>query len=232
MSEQTPAPGRRIGRPPAPAEDDATRISTRATIPPPEEEQLVYRADPDEVIGARRAGFDLPATIGGALAALGSFLLLSAIVGAVVGSIGYQADVDGRDLGIGGLIAGLVVLLLACLIGGWVAGRMARRRGGAHGLGAALWLVLLAAGLAALAAVAGDDLDVRNRVGLPDWFSSDALGTAAIITGVVALALMLVGGYLGGRWGERRGHTDEVELVEHRSAVRRHSGGIVAEGHR
>lgn len=35
-----------------------------------------------------------------------------------------------------------------------------------------------------------------------DWLSSDALGTAAIITGVVALVLVLSAGWLGGRLGE------------------------------
>jgi hypothetical protein len=205
--------------------------ATRATIPPPDAERVVYRADPAQVEGARRARFDLPATLGGALAALGAFVLLSALVGAVVGSIGYQADVDDSDLGIGGLIAGLAVLFVACLLGGWVAGRIARRRGGLHGLVAVLWLVVLAAAVAALAALFGDDLDVRDRLGLPSWFDSDALGVAALITGLVALALMLLGGYLGGKWGERH-RQDEVELVEHRSAVRRHPGGIVAEGRR
>jgi hypothetical protein len=229
MSKETTTPGRRARQDaPSRAADDPTR----ATIPPPDEQRIVYRADPNEVTGARRSAFDLPATVAGALAALGTFVLLSAIVGGVVGSIGYQAGVEGRDLGIGGLVAGLVVLFVACLVGGWVAGRMARRRGGVHGLVAAVWLVALAAVIAALAALAGDDLDVRDRVGLPGWFDSDALGTAAIITGVLALVLMLLGGYLGGRWGERRAHTHQVELVEHRTGVRRRAGGIVAEGHR
>jgi hypothetical protein len=230
MTEDTPARRR-----PSDPGTTASRSSdgTRATIPPPEEERLVYRAeDHDDVVGARRSGFDLPATVAGALAALGTFVLLSALVGGVIGSIGYQADVDGRDLSIGGLVAGLVVLLLACLVGGWVAGRMARRKGALHGLVAVLWLVLLAAALAVLAAVAGDDLDVRERVGLPDWFSSDALGTAAIITGLVALALMLLGGWLGGRLGERHRQAGDVQLVEHRSGVRTHPGGIIAEGRR
>lgn len=207
---------------------------SRPTIPPPADEQVVYRADADRaaVVGAQRPGFDILATIAGALAALGTFVLLSAIVGAIVGSIGYQRGVDGDDLGIGGLIAGLVVLFIACLVGGWVAGRLARRRGGLHGLVAALWLVVLAAVIAALAAVFGDDLDVRDQVGLPDWFNSDALGTTAIITGIIALALMLLGGWLGGRLGEKHQQTDRVELVGHRAGVRRHEGGIIAEGHR
>jgi hypothetical protein len=208
-------------------------VEQRATIPAPLDEQVVYRAQPgDEFVGARRSGFDLPATLGGALAALGALVLLSSLLGAAIGSIGYQTDVDGQDLSIGGLIGGLVVLLLSCLVGGWVAGRMARRRGGLHGLVAALWLVLLAAVLAALAAVAGDNYDVKDRVGLPNWFSEDAVAPAAIGTGMLAVALMLLGGWLGGRIAERRRVSDSVEVVETRHSVAERAGGIQARGGR
>jgi hypothetical protein len=188
----------------------------------------VYRLEGPEVVGTDRKRFDLPATLGGALAALGAFVLLSGLIGAVVGAIGYQSGIDGNDLSVGGLIGGLVALFLACLAGGWVAGRLARYRGGLHGLAAVLWIVLLAAVLAALAAIAGSRLDARDRVGLPDWFSSDSLGTAAIISGLVGLALALLGGWLGGRLGERHRQSAAVEVVEQRKAVRRRPGGIVA----
>ena len=222
--------------------DDAARhvpvdngpTESRATIPAPNAEQIVYRADPgDEVVGARRPGFDVPATLGGALAGLGTFVLLSSLLGAAIGSIGFQTDVDGEDLSIGGLIAGLVVLFLSCLVGGWVAGRIARRRGGLHGLVAALWLVLLAAALAALAAVAGDKYDVTERVGLPRWFDEDAVAPAAIGTGLLALALMLLGGWLGGKLAERHRDAAAVDVVETRRAVAERAGGIQArEGRR
>lgn len=203
-------------------------VTERSTIPPPAEEQVIYRANPDDdVRGAERSRFDIPATIAGALAALGALLLLSSILGAVVGTIGYQTGVDGQDLSIGGLIAGLVVLFIAALVGGWVAGRMARRRGALHGLVAMLWLVLLAVLLAVLAAVAGDKYDVRDRVGLPNWFSGDAVGPAAIITGLLAVALLLLGGWLGGRWGDRGRTEAPVEVVETRRAVRQRRGGII-----
>jgi putative membrane protein (TIGR04086 family) len=199
----------------------------RTTIPAPPTEQTVYRADAtDGVVGATRRTFDLPATIAGALAALGTLVLLSSLLGAVVGSIGYQTDVDDQDLSIGGLIAGLVVLFLACLVGGWVAGRIARHKGGLHGLVSVLWLVALAAILAALAAVAGDEYDVTERVGLPSWFDSDALAPAAIGTGLLALALALLGGWLGGRLGERHERDSGVALVETRHAVSERPGGI------
>ncbi|WP_182525286.1 TIGR04086 family membrane protein [Nocardioides dongkuii] len=206
--------------------------SPPTSIPRPDDEQVVFRADPDrEVVGASRArGFDLLATIGGALAALGTLVLLSSLLG-TIGTIGFQRGVEDDDLSIAGLIGGLVVLALACLVGGWVAARMARRRGPLHGLVAIVWLVVLAALLALLAAVAGDDADVQEQVGLPGWFSSDALGTAALITGLIALALMLLAGWLGGKLGDRH-RDDTVQVVETRRRVRNHDGGITAEENR
>ncbi len=106
----------------------------RTSIPRPPDEQVVYRAqDERDVAGASRTGFDVSATIGGALAALGTLLLLSSLLGAILGAIGYQTGVEGQELSVGGLIAGLVALLLALLtgllalglmlLGGWLGGR-------------------------------------------------------------------------------------------------------------
>ena len=212
----------------APDQHQDQHQDTKHTIPKPADEEFVYRVDDKaEVVGAGKPKFDVPATIAGALATLGTFLLLSSIIGAIVGTIGYQSDVEGQDLGIGGLVAGLVVLFLSCLVGGWVAGRIARHHGARHGLVSPLWLLLVAAVLALLAAVLGDDFDVTERVGLPSWFSRDAMTTGAIITGLIALALMLLGGWLGGRLADRHHQHTSVAVVETRRAVRERPGGIV-----
>lgn len=211
---------------------DPALDQTRTTIPPPSDEEVVFRADTSDVARAvHRKKFDLLATLGGALAALGTLLLLSSLVAAVAGTIGYQTGVDDRDLSVGGLIGGLVVLFVACLVGGWVAGRIAHHHGALHGLVAVAWLVVLAAVFAALAAVFGDDLDVTDEVGLPTWFSQDAFTVTAIITGLVALALALLAGWLGGKLADRHRHDENVTLVETRRSVREHPGGIV-EGRR
>ncbi|QCW49329.2 hypothetical protein FE634_00875 [Nocardioides dongxiaopingii] len=219
-------------RPPTDGDDHDARSDgvdgTASTLAPPPDEQVVYRAGEADVgRPARRRRIDVPATLGGAVAALGTLLLLSSLVTAAVGTIGYQTGVEDRDLSIGGLVGGLVVLLLACLVGGWAAGRIARHHGGLHGLVAVLWLVLLAGVLAALAAIFGDDLDVTGDVRLPDWFSPDAFTAAAITTGVVALALSLLGGWLGGRLADRHRHEETVAVVETRRKVRERPGGIV-----
>jgi uncharacterized membrane protein len=180
------------------------------------------------VVGAGRSTFDIPATIAGALATLGTLVLLSSLLSAAIGTIGYQSGIDGDDLSVGGLVAGLVVLFLSCLVGGWVAGRVARNRGALHGLVHPVWLLLLAGLLALLGAMFGDDLaDATERVGLPSWFSEDALTTAAIISGLAALALMFLGGWLGGKLAERHRSHESVAVVETRRAVSERPGGIV-----
>ena len=172
-------------------------------------DQGVHVTDARDDIGLREArsrfgGIDIPATLAGMLAALGTTVLLGGLL-AGAGSYGYQLGRDNvtDELSIGGLIGGLVTLLLAFPIGGWVAGRVARYDGGRNGLVTALWFVLLAAATAALGAWAGDKYDVFRNVNLPQWFDSDAYTGAAIATGLRALAVMLGAGWLGGRWGER-----------------------------
>lgn len=212
-------------QPPRPPQPSPT--VSRDTNSRPPDDRRVYRVDEhDTVVGARRRGFDLPATLAGSLAALGTLLLLASIAGAI-GSVGYQSGLEDGDVSIGGLIAGLVILLLAGLVGGWVAARIARRRGALHGLVAVLWLIVLAAVLAGLGAIAGDSFDIGDDVGLPDWFNDDNFTLGAIITGAVALLLLLLGGFLGGRLGDRRRHDQAVALVETRHAVSEHPGGIV-----
>lgn len=231
------APGRRVrddaeGTAVPPTAGGASRVETdasRSTIPKPADEELVYRVDDKtEVVGAERRSFDLPATIGGALAALGTLLVLTSLLSALGGTIGFDSGLDDSELAIGSVIGALVALLLSCLVGGWVAGRIARHHEPKHGLVAPLWLLLLAAVLAGLAAVVGDEFNVTEKVGLPNWFSRDALTTGAIVTGLLALALMLLGGWLGGKLAERQHRKDSsVAVVQAKHAVRERPGGIV-----
>ncbi|MBA2575741.1 MAG: hypothetical protein H0V05_03715 [Euzebyaceae bacterium] len=160
-------------------------------------------------VGVREAqrrfgGLDVPATLAGMLTALGLTVLLSGLV-AAAGTFSYQLGLRGatEDVSAAGLVAGLVVLVLAFLAGGWVAGRMARYDGGRNGLTTALWFFVLAAALSALGAVFGERYDVFRGAALPQWFSADALTPAALASGLVALVAMLVAGWFGGKAGER-----------------------------
>jgi hypothetical protein len=174
------------------------------------------------VAEARRrfGGVDVPATLAGMLAGLGTAVVLAGLLGAA-GSVGYQKGVTGIDeLSRGGLLGGLATLFVAFLVGGWVAGRVARYNGGLNGLLTALWFVLLAAAIAGIGAWLGGEYNVFRDVRLPQWFSKDALGTTAVLTGVVALAVMLLAGWLGGRLGERyHRRADEVVASTRAGAV-------------
>lgn len=152
------------------------------------------------VAEARRrfGGLDWPAAIAGMLAAVGTLVILSGLVGAA-GSVGYRYGASDEDLSIGGFVAGLVVLLLAFFVGGWVAGRVARYDGGRNGIMAAVLFLVLAAGLAALGAWLGDNYNLfSSRPDLPNWFSGQDLGLAAIATAAIAALVALVAGWLGG----------------------------------
>ncbi len=164
---------------------------------------------------SRFGGVDVPATLAGAMAALGTAVLLAGVL-AGAGSYGYQLGLDdaARELTVGGLIGGLATLLIAFLVGGWVAGRVARYDGGRNGLLTAVWFVLLAAVTAAFGAWAGDRYDVFGNVNLPQWFDADALTGPAIATGLLALAVMLGAGWAGGKLGERY-HRRADSVVAH-----------------
>lgn len=100
-------------------------------------------------------GFSITSALAGVLVAYGAFAILVALAAAVVGAVGYKTDLstDWERLGTtGGLIvAGL--LLLAYLFGGYVAGRMARRNGLAHGAAVAVLGLVVVGVVAALAAI-------------------------------------------------------------------------------
>ena len=171
----------------------------------------------------RFGGIDVPASLVGMLTALALLVLLGGLVGAAVGAIGYQTGLDRddvEDISLASLIGGLVVLFLSYLVGGWTAGRIARYDGPRNGLMTAIWTLLLAAVLSALAAWLGDEYDVLRNRELPQWFSTDALTTAAIVSGVVAVATMIVAAVLGGAWGERYHRRADATIAS------THEGGV------
>ncbi len=153
----------------------------------------------------RFGGVDIPASLVGMLTALSTIIILAGLVGATVGVVGYQTGLEENadDLSIGSLIGGVAILFVAYLIGGWAAARIARYDGARNGFATGVWTLIFAAILAALGAWAGAEYDVFENVQLPQWFDADALTTAAIISGIAAVAAMFAGGILGGLWGER-----------------------------
>ena len=187
------------------------------------------RADVGVAEARRRfGGIDVPASLVGMLTALAFLVLFAGLVGAAIGTVGYQTGLDGNEeeLSIASLAGGVVALFLAYLLGGWTAARIARYDGVRNGLMTGVWTIVLAAVASGLAAWLGSEYDVLRNVDLPQWFSRDALATGAIVSGIVAVATMLAAGALGGGWGERFHRRADQAIVATRS------GGIGLETER
>ena len=114
-----------------------------------------------------------------------------------------EQRLGGRWAPTGGLVvAGL--LLLAYLFGGYVAGRMARRNGLAHGAGVLVLGVVIVGAVAALARSSGgaDTIaDNLRSLGIPT--TADEYGEAGTVAGIASLVAIVVGSLLGGALGER-----------------------------
>lgn len=156
---------------------------------------------------------DAGAALSGMFAALGALSFLGALIAAGANTLDYQLNmiVEGEVLEstlIGSAVA-LGVVFLAFLFGGWVAGRMAKFDGAINGLGAGLWLLVLAAIFALLGALVGPEFNAFGAAGLPDWFSSIRSDfRTPLAFGILAafIVVVLLGGYLGGRAGEAFNH--------------------------
>jgi MFS family permease len=161
---------------------------------------------------ARFGGIKWGAAFFGWLSANGLAVILIALLSAAGVALGLAQNVDTTDeaanqaaeIGIGGGIAVLVVLFLAYLAGGYVAGRMARFDGARQGL--AVWLVglIVVVVLAAAGALLGAKYNVLEQLNLPRIpIDEGTATTAGIITLVAILLVTLLGAVLGGKLGER-----------------------------
>ena len=175
----------------------------------------VSRGTASEAVAAQRAvfgGIKWGAAFFGWLSANGLAVLLVALLSAAGVALGLAQGVDSADeaaeqvetLGIGGGIAVLVVLFLAYLAGGYVAGRMARFDGARQGV--AVWLIglLVVLVLAAAGAILGAQYNVLQQLNLPRIpIDEGTATTAGIVTLVAILLVTLLGALIGGKVGER-----------------------------
>ncbi|WP_324273441.1 hypothetical protein [Blastococcus brunescens] len=175
----------------------------------------VSRATPREAVAAQRAvfgGIKWGAAFFGWLSANGLAVLLVALLSAAGVALGLAQGVDTADeaaeqadaIGIGGGIAILVVLFLAYLAGGYVAGRMSRFDGARQGL--AVWLIglVVVLVLAAAGALLGAQYNVLQQLNLPRIpIDEGTATTAGIITLLAILLATLLGALIGGKLGER-----------------------------
>lgn len=166
----------------------------------------------DRMAFAREAGLgraSLPSAVAGTMVAYGTFVVLLALVGGIaarLASSGSSSLVpnDWQDLGTGAGIGVAVLLGLAYLFGGYVAGRMARRGGLVNGILVFVLGVAVAAGVAAIVGTRADSGSiVRNlrNVGVPT--SGKEWSQVGTVAGIAALVAMLVGAVMGGVLGER-----------------------------
>jgi hypothetical protein len=169
-----------------------------------------YESSGDRASLAREAGvgkLSFISVLAGVLVAYGAFAVLAALVGAVATAIGLSNDLSRNDwarLGTGSAIAAAVVLLLAYLFGGYVAGRMARRAGLLNGLAVFVLAIVLIAAVGAIAASQADADSIRanlRSLGIPT--SGTEWGDIGTLAGIASLAAMLLGALLGGVLGER-----------------------------
>jgi len=160
----------------------------------------------------RFGGIKWGAAFFGWLSANGLAVLLIAAISAAGVAIGLTQGVPSTEeatsnaggIGIGGGIALLVVLFLAYLAGGYVAGRMSRFDGLRQGV--AVWVIglLVVIVLAVLGAVFGSKYNVLSQLNLPRIpIDEGTATTAGIIALVAVLVVTLLGAVLGGKLGER-----------------------------
>ncbi|WP_233491641.1 hypothetical protein [Blastococcus sp. TBT05-19] len=162
---------------------------------------------------ARFGGIKWGAAFFGWLSANGLAVILIALLSAAGVALGLSQGVSSADeaadevttgIGIGGGIAVLVVLFLAYLAGGYVAGRMSRFDGARQGI--AVWVIglLVVLALAAAGAILGAQYNVLQQLNLPRIPVDEGTATTAgIITLVAILLITLLGAILGGKLGER-----------------------------
>jgi hypothetical protein len=155
-------------------------------------------------------GINWGAAFFGWLVAIGVAALLTAILAAAGAAVGLydtsQSDAVNatEEIGVGGGIALLVVLMIAYYAGGYVAGRMSRFDGGRQGLGTWIIGLVVTLLLAGAAVVLGDQYNVLEQLNLP----SLPVGDSTLATGgIIALVAIVLGSILaamsGGKMGER-----------------------------
>jgi hypothetical protein len=159
----------------------------------------------------RYGGVKIGSAFFGWLTAMGTAVILTALVAAAGAAVGLgtngspsqaadAATQNATTVGIVGAIALIVVMLIAYYCGGYVAGRMARFDGAKQGIAVWVWAVVIAIVIAIIAAIAGAQFNVMANVnGFPRIPVNEGdLTTASIITAVLVAVASLVGAILGG----------------------------------
>jgi hypothetical protein len=180
----------------------------------PVEPGNTLREDVVEREEERFGGVKIGSAFFGWLTAMGTAVLLTALIAATGAAVGLGSDLEevtdaaaenAETVGIVGAIALIVVMLVAYYCGGYVAGRMARFNGAKQGVAVWVWAVVIAIVVAILAAIGGANFNILANVnGFPRIpIDEGDLTTAGIITAILVAVASLVGAVLGGLAGMR-----------------------------
>jgi hypothetical protein len=178
---------------------------------------------PAERLLAARGGVSVPAVLTGVVVSIGTFFLLSALLGGFLAMAGVDADdlEGGADAGLGAGIALVAAFFISYLWGGYTAGRMGRGAGFVNGLLVPFLALLVGAAIGGIVVALGTTAELNlpfstNRLPLEDDYVIDwtvGLGAAALI------AMFLggtIGGMLGSRWHTKLERRVASEYVESR----------------
>ncbi len=183
---------------------DARTVETRPVDARPVDTQPV---DTRTVVAAQRSrfgGIKWGSAFFGWLAAMGTAVLLGALVTLVAAATGTAVApgvvVPAQGNGLLGVVVTLAVVFVAYYCGGYVAGRMARFGGAKQGVAVWLWSIVGSVVVGLVGLVAGDRIGAAY--GLPRLVVDPSGWTVAGVVAVaVALVVALVGAALGGLGG-------------------------------
>ncbi|GAA0975896.1 hypothetical protein ENKNEFLB_03655 [Nocardioides aquaticus] len=195
-------------------------MTTQPTPTGPEPVAPVRTEDRKTVVAREKdafGGVKIGSAFFGWLVATGMTVVLTALLAAVAGGLNLVSspealsdaaranNVSTDEIGWGAAVVVLVVVFLAYLAGGYVAGRMARFNGLKQGAAVFGWSVLIAVVVALLGAVAGAQFNVLSEINsfpnIPSSLEGLSLQGIVVLVGVVVVAL--VGAMLGGLTGMR-----------------------------
>ncbi len=166
-------------------------------------------------------GLDLPAAFVGMLASIALLAILSGIAAAVGSATWDVQDAlsNADNTTVGTAIVALVILFASFFTGGWAAGRIARFDGIANGVFMAVLTVLFGMAVAAVTGYYGSEYDLVPNIDVYRYVDGDTLTTAAIVGGLIALAVMALSAALGGLVGERYNQDVDTTMLAHDGAA-------------
>lgn len=185
-----------------------------------------------EGVRGRFGGLDLLASFFGALATLGSLLVIGGLLAAIFGTGAVELDTSlasANDLTSTSLLVGGAAVLIASLLGGWSTGRGARYDGPGNALVSVVWVLAIAVVIGVTAGWAGNEYDVLTTAGLPTVVN-DELALWGVIGVLAYIALMLIGAAIGGLLGESWHRRADRAMLDVMTVDGRASGSVSSAG--